>query len=166
MIEIGIGLGSNIGDKAAQIFKAVNLLNAGGHVRNLRLSSLYRTAPWGNIDQDWFVNACAIAQTDLSPERLLHEIQRVELEMGRERIVHWGPRNIDIDILYYGDARVETPDLTLPHVELLNRAFVLVPLLELKPDLLVGGQPLKDALQKLSAVDVVLLSQPANANAR
>jgi len=158
MIEIGIGLGSNIGDKAAQIFKAVTLLKASGHVHNLRLSSLYRTAPWGNIDQDWFVNACAIAQTDLSPESLLSKVQYVEREMGRERIVHWGPRNIDIDILYYGDARVETPNLTLPHVELLNRAFVLVPLLELKPDLFVGGQPLKDALKKLADVDVVRLA--------
>ncbi len=157
MIEIGIGFGSNIGDKTAQIFKAVNLLNVTGHVHNLRLSSLYRTAPWGNINQDWFVNACAIAQTDLSPESLLYQVQRVELEMGRQRIVHWGPRNIDIDILYYGDARVATPNLTLPHVELLNRAFVLVPLLELKPDLLVGGQPLKDALKKLADVDVVHL---------
>ena len=159
MTEIGLGFGSNIGVKADNIFQAVQEIGASGHVRNLRLSSLYRTAPWGNIEQDWFVNACAIAETDLSAPELLDLVQSVERKMGRQRIVHWGPRNIDIDVLFYGDARVDMPNLTIPHVELLNRAFVIVPLLELAPSLVIGGTPLREALQRLDAADVIKIDR-------
>ncbi len=165
MTEIGIGLGSNMGDKAQQILTAVHELKIAGHVFDLSLSSLYRTAPWGNLDQDWFVNACAVAKTDLSAEALLAEVQRIEIKMGRTRVVHWGPRSIDIDILFYGDTRVETPNLTVPHAELLNRAFVLVPLLELKPDLKLGGKPVREALARLDATDILPIAHSAVAKA-
>lgn len=157
MIEIGLGFGSNIGDKAGEIYRAGEKLVSSGHIFNLRFSSLYRTAPWGNIDQDWFVNGCALADTDLEPEALLKLAQSVELQMGRKRIVHWGPRNIDIDVLFYGDISMETPHLTLPHAQLLNRAFVLVPLLELKPNLKLHGRRVADSLAKLDASEIIPL---------
>ena len=155
MTEIGLGFGSNIGDKAAHIFQAVRYLLAGGVIRNFRLSSLYRTAPWGNVDQDWFVNACGIGETELSPTELLAFVQSIEQRMGRQRIVHWGPRNIDIDVLFYGEEKLDLPDLTIPHVQVLNRAFVLLPLLELKPDLMLGGVLAREALARLDASDMV-----------
>ena len=157
MVEMGLGFGSNIGDKAGHIFQAVREIQAEGTIRNFRLSSLYRTAPWGNIDQDWFVNACGIGETDLSPQDLLALVQSIEQKMGRQRIVHWGPRNIDIDVLFYGAEKLDLPELTIPHVQVLNRAFVLVPLLELKPDLSLGGILASDALARLDASDMVRL---------
>jgi len=155
MIEIGLGFGSNIGDKAGHILQAAREVQAGGPVRNFRLSSLYRSAPWGNVDQDWFVNACGIGETALSPQDLLHFVQGIEQRMGRQRIVHWGPRNIDIDVIYYGAEKLDLPDLTIPHAEVLNRAFVLVPLLELKPELMLGPVAARDALAKLDSSDMV-----------
>jgi 2-amino-4-hydroxy-6-hydroxymethyldihydropteridine diphosphokinase len=159
MVEIGIGLGSNIGDKAGNVLRAVAEMQASGEVRDLALSSLYRTAPWGNVEQDWFVNACAVARTALPPERLLALFQACEARMGRERIIHWGPRNIDIDLLYYDGIDRRDPDLTLPHPEMLNRAFVLVPLMELRPGLIIDGVPIADALAKLDATDIARLEQ-------
>ena len=159
MIESGLGFGSNMGDKAGHILQAVAEIQAAGAVQNFRLSGLYRTAPWGNLDQDWFVNACGIGETALSPTQLLHFVQGIEQRMGRKRIIHWGPRTIDIDLLYYGSAKLDLPDLMIPHVEVLNRAFVLVPLLELKPDLVLGGVTASDALAKLDSSDMVRLSQ-------
>ena len=158
MTEVGLGFGSNIGDKAGFILQAVREIQAGGLVRNFRLSSLYRSAPWGNLDQDWFVNACGVGETELSPIELLRFVQGVEQRMGRQRIVHWGPRTIDIDLLYFGAEKLHLPDLTIPHVEVLNRAFVLVPLLELKPDLMLGGVAARDALAKLDSSDMVRIS--------
>jgi len=158
MIEFGLGFGSNMGDKAGHIFRALQALEASKQVKNFRLSGLYRTAPWGNVDQDWFVNACGVGETALGAHELLALVQAIELKMGRERIIHWGPRNIDIDVLYYGDTRVDLPDLTVPHVELLNRAFVLVPLLELRPNLELGGVQLSEAVKELDASEVIKLS--------
>jgi 2-amino-4-hydroxy-6-hydroxymethyldihydropteridine diphosphokinase len=157
MIEIGIGLGSNIGDKAENVRRAARELGASGDIRDLTLSSLYRTAPWGNVAQDWFVNACAVARTALAPERVLALFQACEARMGRERIVRWGPRTIDIDLLYYDAVVRDDPGLTLPHPEMLNRAFVLVPLLERRPALAIGATPIAEALGRLDAGDVVRL---------
>ncbi len=149
VVEIGISLGRNIGDKAAMIRRAGRELEASGEIYDLVLSPLYRTAPWGNVDQDWFVNACAVARTALAPEPLLRLFQACELRLGRERVVHWGPRTIDIDLLYYDDLALDDPDLTVPHREMLNRAFVLVPLAELRPDRVVRGVRVADAAERI-----------------
>jgi len=157
MTEVGLALGSNIGDKAANIARALQVLEAGGALTVTACSSLYRTAPWGVEDQDWFVNACALAETSLSPEALLDLCKSVEAALGREKTVRWGPRLIDVDILFYGDERVETPDLTIPHKDLFNRAFVLVPLADIAADRVIAGRTVAEALAglKRESCDVI-----------
>jgi 2-amino-4-hydroxy-6-hydroxymethyldihydropteridine diphosphokinase len=126
-----IGLGSNLGDKKANCRRAIELLAKSGHV--VRSSSLYCTEPIGNTDQDDFVNAVVELETVLPPDVLLKECRSIEQELGRVRTVHWGPRTIDVDILLYGTAMIETPELTIPHPQLHTRRFVLVPLCEIAP---------------------------------
>lgn len=160
MAEVGLGFGSNLGDKAANILESVRRLLETGAVHDLRMSSLYRTAPWGNTEQDWFVNACGIGASDLQPLDLLACCNRVEVQMGRERRLRWGPRIIDVDILYLEGVVLDAPQLTLPHVEMLNRAFVLVPLAELNPGLVIRGVRIDAALTRLDAVGIVRLGTP------
>ncbi|MBV1700652.1 MAG: 2-amino-4-hydroxy-6-hydroxymethyldihydropteridine diphosphokinase [Hyphomicrobiales bacterium] len=149
MAEIGIGLGSNIGDKAANIHRALALLTADGRVKLKKMSSLYRTLPWGYAEQDFFANACALVETALSPMQLLDFAKQIETDMGREKTVHWGPRLIDIDLLFYGNEAMANPRLILPHKELFNRAFVLVPLAEIAPDLQIEGVSMAQAAAKI-----------------
>ena len=139
MPEVLLGLGGNLGDPAAAIAAALARLDAAG-VRVTRRSHLYRTAPWGVTDQPDFLNLCAAAETALPPRALLRLAQRIEAELGRERRERWGPRTIDIDILAYGEAAVDEPDLTIPHPRLTERAFVLVPLEEIAPDAVIAGR--------------------------
>ncbi len=144
-VEIGLGLGSNIGDKPANIRKALALLEARGVIEITAVSSIYKTAPWGYLEQETFANACALARTSLDPAALLAAVKGIEADMGREETIRWGPRLIDIDILFYGDAPLATEDLILPHKEIFNRAFVLVPLAEIAPDLKLGGRSIAEA---------------------
>ena len=129
-----IGLGSNLGDKKANCRKAIALLAKSGRVTSV--SSLYRTEPMGYADQDDFVNAVVEIETGLSPEALLQQCRSIEDELGRVRTIRWGPRTIDVDILLYGAAMIETPELTIPHPLLHTRRFVLVPLCEIAPQTL------------------------------
>lgn len=149
-VEIGLGIGSNIGDGPANIAKALAMLGKNGAVEITAVSSIYRTAPWGYVAQPPFANACALGRTRLAPARLLAAVKEVEVDMGRTATIRWGPRLIDIDILFYGDAPVSTPDLVLPHRELFNRAFVLVPLAEIAPDLRLAGRSVAEAAQSLA----------------
>ena len=149
LVEIGVGLGSNSGDKPAKIRQALALLESRGAVRVVALSSIYRTSPWGYLDQDVFANACALAKTRLDPGALLAEVKAVECSMGRQETIRWGPRLIDIDLLFYGDFPLETPNLTLPHKELFNRGFVLVPLAEIAPTLRLEGRSIAEAAARL-----------------
>jgi 2-amino-4-hydroxy-6-hydroxymethyldihydropteridine diphosphokinase len=141
--EVLLGLGGNLGNPAAAIAAALARLDAAG-VRVARRSHFYRTAPWGMTDQPDFLNLCAAAETALSPRALLNLVQQVEAELGREPGERWGPRVIDIDILTYGDAAVDEPDLTIPHLRLTERAFVLVPLEEIAPEALVAGRTVRE----------------------
>ncbi len=129
-------LGSNIGDKVGYVQQAVKMLTATGMVTVVRSSALYETEPWGNKDLDWFVNAVIEVKTKLSPRELLDLCKNTEIQMGRKIIESdkYEARNIDIDILFYGDLIVDEPDLKIPHEHLHERAFALVPLLELIPD--------------------------------
>jgi 2-amino-4-hydroxy-6-hydroxymethyldihydropteridine diphosphokinase len=130
--RVYIGIGSNVDDPAHQVRKAIDALRAAGEV--VIVSSLYRTTPWGKIDQPDFVNAAVALDTQLRPRPLLHVLKRLERELGREeRGERWGPRRIDFDILAYGDERVDEDDLVIPHPRLRERAFVLVPLAEIAP---------------------------------
>ena len=144
MTEVGIGLGSNIGDKAGNIAKAVTLLRARGALEQIEMSPLYRTPPWGVTEQDWFVNACLAAQTRFAPLQLLAAMQKVEQDIGRVRVERWGPRLIDLDILYYGDLSLRSEALTLPHPEMGGRGFVVIPLAQVRPDYEIGGVRLRD----------------------
>lgn len=143
--EIGFGLGSNVGDKIANIGAAMARLFADPQVTFVAASSIWRTAPWGYLDQDWFANACAVGRTSLSPEEALAFTQSVEETLGREKTFRWGPRLIDVDILYLGDAKVASERLIVPHKEMFNRAFVLTPLAEIRPDLVLDGRSIRAA---------------------
>jgi 2-amino-4-hydroxy-6-hydroxymethyldihydropteridine diphosphokinase len=132
--RIYLSLGSNIGDRAANLRKAVEHL-ASQDVRVLHLSRIYETEPVDYLDQAWFLNQVVEAETVLFPMQLLTRIGRVERELGRMRTIRKGPRTIDIDILFYAAAVVETARLEIPHPRIAERRFVLAPLAELAPDL-------------------------------
>ena len=153
---VGFGLGSNIGDAPANLHEALRLLAERDVARLTAVSRIYRTAPWGELDQSEFANACAIGETTLGPYELLAAIKTIEADMGREPTRRWGPRLIDIDILFYGTQAIEDPELTIPHRELFARQFVLAPLAEIAPDLTLGGVSVKEALRRLDEGSVKL----------
>jgi len=132
--NVFLSLGSNVGEREAQLAEAIERLEAAG-VQVVRKSSVYETEPQDLRDQPWFLNLVLEVETRLSPIQLLTAIQAIEESMGRKRDVPKGPRSIDIDILLYGVAIVETEDLQIPHPRLAQRRFVLEPLAELAPDL-------------------------------
>ena len=140
-VAIGLGLGGNLGDAPATIAAALRMMVERGRLRITAVSSIYRTAPWGPVAQPDFANACALAATDLAPRALLGEVKAIEQALGREGGgERWGPRVIDVDILFYAGASVDAPDLIVPHASLFERAFVLVPLAEIAPDLVIAGR--------------------------
>jgi len=128
-----LALGSNIGDREANLRDAVDRL-ASDEIHVLRRSSLYETAPQEMLDQPSFLNAVVEVETSLLPMQLLARIREIEREMGRQRIAPKGPRNIDIDILFYGRTVITTQELEVPHPRLAQRRFVLEPLAEIAPD--------------------------------
>lgn len=130
-----LGLGSNIGNKTTNIINAIQLLKATKGIIIDRMSSLYRTTPIGVIDQPEFLNAVISIITTLTPHELLEVCLGIEKKMGRVRTRKWGPRNIDIDILFYDDVIMNSAELCLPHPHMHERNFVLVPLLEIAKDL-------------------------------
>ncbi len=140
MPRAAIGIGSNAGDAAARVRRALDRLGELGTVT--ARSALYRTQPWGVTEQDPFVNAAASLETALEPHALLGALKRIETEEGRVPTYRWGPRVLDLDILTYGDVRLDEPDLVIPHARLHERAFALVPLAEIEP----GYASLRDAL--------------------
>ncbi|MHB0912563.1 MAG: 2-amino-4-hydroxy-6-hydroxymethyldihydropteridine diphosphokinase [Armatimonadota bacterium] len=148
-----LGLGSNLGDRAENIREAVDRLGALPGVRVVRVSSLYETAPVGLTDQPDFINAAVEVETDLPPCRLLDAILEIERSMGRVRDVRWGPRVVDIDILIYDEVECATPELTLPHPRMMERAFVMAPLAEIAPELVLpDGRKPAEVLAELGEV--------------
>ena len=128
-----IALGSNIGDSEAYLKEAIDKLDHLPTSRVEKVSSFLVTAPYGVTDQPDFLNGCLKLQTLLYPEELLRELNRIEQEAGRERIIHWGPRTLDLDILFYDQEIIDMPDLHIPHIDLHNRDFVLVPMSQIAP---------------------------------
>ncbi len=129
-----VGLGSNLGDREAQIKRAAELVGA------RRLSTIVETEPWGYEAQPKFLNAVAEVETELDPRSLLEQLLDVERQLGRERVgPRWGPRTIDLDLLVYGELVLDEPGLTVPHPQLAQRLFVLEPLAELAPSLEIPG---------------------------
>ena len=144
-----LSLGSNMGNKRAQIARALAYLDAIPGIHVVARSRDYRTPPWGDTDQDWFVNACAALDTSLAPHALLQVCLTIETQMGRIRTRKWGPRIIDIDLLDYDGQTICSDDLTLPHPHVLERAFVLIPLAEIAPNLILSGHRICDVAQTL-----------------
>ncbi|PDT18174.1 2-amino-4-hydroxy-6-hydroxymethyldihydropteridine diphosphokinase [Rhizobium sp. J15] len=141
-----LGLGGNIGDPVKAMAAALQSLDRRDDCRVSAVSRLYRTPPWGKTDQSFFFNACAAVETSLPPEALLDLCLSIEREMKRERVERWGPRTLDIDVLTYGDVVQEAPRLELPHPRMTGRGFVLMPLADIAPGLLVKGRTVGDWL--------------------
>lgn len=129
-----IALGSNLGDKKAYLDQAINALKQHKECRVQKVSSYLVTEPYGGVEQDDFLNACLSLDTLLSPEELLDLLHEIEQAAHRERLIHWGPRTLDLDILLYDNEVLETEDLIIPHVEMHKRDFVLKPLAEIAPN--------------------------------
>ena len=155
MKNVFLSLGSNIGEREAQLREAVQRLEAAG-VHVVRISSVYETEPQDLPDQPWFLNLVLEVETGLSPIQFLTTIQEIEESMGRKRDVPKGPRNIDIDLLLCDDKVVETEDLQIPHPRLSQRRFVLEPLAELAPDLRHprSGRTMSELLRDVQGQDV------------
>lgn len=160
MAEAAIGLGSNLGDKKQNLDRAVGALAATPGIAVIGRSGYWRTEPWGFTDQDWFVNACVIVETALPPRAILERCLAIETALGRRREIRWGPRIIDLDVLYVDGAVVEEAGLSLPHPHLLERAFVLAPLAELRPGFVVRGTTVAAALAALADDGVSRLDWP------
>jgi len=144
-----LSLGSNIGDREAALREAIHRLKTIGRVA--LVSSIYETEPVELADQPWFLNCAVALETEKTPEQLLTEILSIEEEMGRRRVQEKGPRNIDVDILLYGAAVVESPSLTIPHPAMQQRRFVLEPLAEIAPEAKnpVSGRNARETLEVL-----------------
>jgi 2-amino-4-hydroxy-6-hydroxymethyldihydropteridine diphosphokinase len=130
-----LGLGSNLGDRAAHLQLAVDELGATERIDVVAVSRVYETAPVGGPEQDDYLNAVVAIETDLAARELLAVAQRIEAVADRVRTVRWGPRTLDVDVLLVGDEQVDEPDLAVPHPRLSERGFVLAPLRDVAPDL-------------------------------
>jgi 2-amino-4-hydroxy-6-hydroxymethyldihydropteridine diphosphokinase len=163
MAEALLGFGGNVGDVRTTLGRAIAAMCDGSHVRLEARSSDYRTPAWGVTDQPPFVNLCVAVETGLTPRQLLGRALAVERSFGRNRAAEqrWGPRILDIDILAYDDQMLDEPGLVLPHPRLFERAFVLVPLAEIRPDLKIGGRRISDAVQSLDAAGIERLPPTA-----
>src|SRR5690606_17789943 len=140
---------------------ALRMIDADGETSVVAVSSLYRTPPWGKIDQPDFLNCAAEIATTRDPRGLLELCLTTEQALKRVRMERWGPRIVDLDVLVYGDAVVAEPGLAIPHPRMWERAFVLVPLAEIAPDLAVAGETVADRLATLDTGGITQLDTPA-----
>jgi 2-amino-4-hydroxy-6-hydroxymethyldihydropteridine diphosphokinase len=147
-----IALGGNVGEVRATFQKAIANICGMTQAALLARSADYATPPWGDEQQARFINACIEIETGLDPHALLFTLHKIETKFGRDRgrETRWGPRTLDLDLIAYDDVTLEKPELTLPHPRLFERAFVLVPLVEIAPDRVIAGRGLKAALSGLS----------------
>lgn len=152
-----LGLGGNLGDPAAAMAAALQALDDEEAVKVVAVSSLYRTPPWGVTDQPDFLNAVAAVDTTLQAEALLHLCLDIERSLKRVRAERWGPRLIDIDILLFGDQHIDKAGLHVPHPRMNERAFVLMPLAEIAPDIRSGDQTVAARLSGLDSSAITRL---------
>ncbi len=153
-----LGMGGNVGDVIGTLEHALKDIENSADVELIRVSSFYRTPPWGKTDQNEFVNICCEIKTRLSPEKLLQICLAIEQNYGRLRNIKWGPRTLDIDLLAFeGIDQYHSPTLTLPHPLMTERAFVLDPLNEIAPDLKINGRTVKDWKKACNDDGIVVL---------
>ena len=152
MADVLIALGGNVGDVRSTFVKAIANICGMAQAALKARSSDYLTPPWGEEQQDPFVNACIEIETGLDPHALLFTLHKIERKFGRDRARErrWGPRTLDLDLIAYDDVSIDKPELTLPHPRLFERAFVLVPLAEIAPQRLIAGRTAVTALAGLS----------------
>lgn len=158
-----LGLGGNVGDVAASMRAALERLEAHPGCRIVAISGVYRTPPWGPVEQDWYLNACVAIETSLSAPDLLAFALEIEQALGRVRATRWGPRTLDIDILLYGKETVRLDNLTIPHPRMTERAFVMVPLADIAGDFSLDGRTIRDYAgsfrdEGLEATEILLKS--------
>lgn len=147
MTLAALGLGGNIGDPPAAMAQALDSFARHESCRLLAVSQLYSTPPWGKTDQADFFNCCALIETSLAAEALLDLCLEIERGMKRVRTERWGPRTIDIDVLTFGDEIITTERVEIPHPRMTERAFVLMPLCDIAPELVVNGRPVSQWLE-------------------
>lgn len=150
MDKVFISIGSNLGSKEDYCRKAI--VEVGKFAKNIKLSSLYETKAVDKVDQPNFINCAIEIETELSPQKLLAELNRIEQKLGRVRHERWGPRTIDLDIIFYGDLVLEEPHLIIPHPRAHLREFVLEPICEIDPNFIYPGLevPVLEILQKIT----------------
>jgi 2-amino-4-hydroxy-6-hydroxymethyldihydropteridine diphosphokinase len=142
-----IGIGSNVGDKARQCERGISEILKLDRHRLLARSSLYKTQPIGYTKQDWFINLVIKVETEMDAPALLCSLKEIETRLGRVKTLRWGPRAIDLDILFFNDHQIQTDELTVPHPLIQDRRFVLIPLAEIDPDF--THPVLKETIQQL-----------------
>lgn len=156
--QVYLGLGSNLGDRQQNLAQALQLIRSFAVIQ--RISSIYETKPVGYLDQPDFLNLACQATTELSPTALLKSVKRIEKQLGRQASFRNAPRVIDVDILLYDDLVLESPKLTIPHPRLAERAFVLVPLAEIAPDIThpILQRSIVDLLDAIDTSEVIFYS--------
>ncbi|WP_455540072.1 2-amino-4-hydroxy-6-hydroxymethyldihydropteridine diphosphokinase [Terrisporobacter sp.] len=160
-----LGLGTNMGDRENYLRQACAIINNHPNINILKVSKVYETKAWGLKEQDDFLNLCLEIETNLNPEELLKVCNSVESKLNRVRLVRWGPRTIDVDILFFENIVSMDENLTLPHPRIIERAFVLIPLMDLNEDLLVDNKSIsyylnkltKDEIEEVKEVDTTIL---------
>lgn len=158
MIIAYLGLGSNIGDRKQFLHRALQLLVKESNIWITKVSSLYETEPWGYKEQELFMNLVVEIETQLTAIELLQVCQKIEQSLERVREIKWGPRTMDVDILLYGDETIASPQLKIPHPYLIERDFVVIPLAEIAPQLIINSKTMaqwsqsydQSALRKIS----------------
>lgn len=156
-----LGLGGNLGDPVQAMGAALRAIDADADTRIVSVSSVYRTPPWGKIDQPDFLNCAAEIATTRGPHSLLELCLSTEQALKRVRRERWGPRIVDLDVLVYGDAAISEPGLAIPHPRMLDRAFVMVPLTEIAPDFVLAGANVESHAATLDHTGIVKLDTAA-----
>ncbi|MBK9924313.1 MAG: 2-amino-4-hydroxy-6-hydroxymethyldihydropteridine diphosphokinase [Anaerolineales bacterium] len=149
-----LSLGSNLGNRSANLKEAISSLSPQMEVK--KKSSVYETPPWGYTEQEKFLNQVLMAKTYLDPEPLLKHLKRLEVALGRKATFRYGPRLIDIDIIFYDELVIETPSLTIPHPQLPERGFVLLPMMDIAPDLIhpVNKKSIREMMAACNAGEI------------
>lgn len=160
--KVYIGIGSNLQNPLEQLKAAAVALREIPCTALCQLSNIYQTAPIGPAGQPDYTNAAALLETQLTPEALLDELQKIELDQGRERKERWGPRTLDLDIILYAGMTIRTARLTVPHIEMENRNFVLIPLLDINPALLLPNGKSLNTVAQLAGHDGIKQLMPAD----